>query len=135
MSANRFLVVAADLAAAYEEMAALTAAILDEERLIAGRKRMITPPEGWPGSSEDKRRTAQEITFATDGQMAEMTQRLAALTEDKLFAAARIQGLEAERRALEALVQMRAAGMADGDLPGRDTVQRGQGGGENVAGH
>ena len=110
---TRLLEIANELKPLYSQRngARLTKTRLEEdtERL----KTFLTPAEGWQGKNAEERKTAAEKTFADHENLDAMSYELDDCLDEIAVTEAQIEGLEAERRALEWEVRIVLASALD----------------------
>lgn len=101
MNTTRLLEIAAQLAATYARKAEKAISLANANRDLELALLTITPAEGWPGKNAEERKLASERA-AADNQTVIILRGIIREQENELTAIqAGIDGLEAERRALE----------------------------------
>lgn len=93
--------IAIELKKLYSEQAQVDLRKWRLETDLDARAVYLTPAEGWPGKNEEQRNTAKERVLSEDTATQDMRKETAQCQEKRFTLSAQIQGLEAERRALE----------------------------------
>jgi hypothetical protein len=98
---NRLFEIASALGQLYQTRAQTNLLKWQAEQDIHARQLELTPADGWPGKNAEQRDVARDQTFAEDAQLQEAVKKANDAHRALIELEARIQALEAERRAAE----------------------------------
>ena len=96
---NRLFEIASALGQLYQTRAQTNLLKWQAEQDIHARQLELTPADGWPGKNAEQRDVARDQTFAEDAQLQEAVKKANDAHRALIELEARIQALEAERRA------------------------------------
>lgn len=96
-----FAEIADELGQLYQARAQTSLLELQAKQDINARQLELTPADGWPGKNAEQRDVARDQTFAEDAQLQEAVKKANDAHRALIELEARIQALEAERRAAE----------------------------------
>lgn len=107
MNITRMIEIAEMLRELYLTRAELSLREWQYEKDAEARRLYITPPppEGWPGKNAEERKVAAERCFASDEVLKKIGEQATLAHVELVQCEAMIQGLDAERRALEYAVK------------------------------
>lgn len=109
MNATRMIEIAISLKRLYEERALHSLNEWQAGKDAEQRAALLTPPEGWPGKNQEQREAAREQALAGDPAYAQCVKDQQAAHRAVVEIEAQIEGLAAERRALEFAVRITLA--------------------------
>lgn len=106
---NRLIEIANELKKLYNDRAGAGLYDYTVTKDLEARKLMITPAEGWPGKNAEQRDQARDFAYHADDVLKRIQVDLDANRVKTANLGAAIDGLEAERRALEWEIRGRLA--------------------------
>jgi len=111
---NRLFEIASALGQLYQTRAQTNLLKWQAEQDIHARQLELTPADGWPGKNAEQRDVARDQTFAEDAQLQEAVKKANDAHRALIELEARIQALEAERRAAEWSIRLRQVEALEG---------------------
>ncbi len=107
MNAERMMEIAGQLSALYRRRAEISLREWQAGKDLAARELVLTPPEGWPGKNQEARDLAREQAFKADEAHSQILAQTYQAHIELVEIEGQVEGLEAERRALEWQIRAR----------------------------